>query len=74
MDIFVKERERLTAIGIEISEPCLKVEKILEILLSLCNVLYVFLGICDGQATSEWPRVDYGICFGDGIVILVRFG
>ena len=38
------------------------------------NILDVFLGFCDGQATSEWPRVDNGICFGDGIVILVRFG
>ena len=70
----MKERERLTAVGIDISEPCLKVEKILEIIISLCNVLYVFLGFCDSQATSERPRVNNRIGFGDGIVILVRFG
>ena len=51
----------------------IKVEEILEIILSLCNVLDVLLGFCDGQATSERPRVNNRIGFGDGIVILVRF-
>ena len=72
MDIFVKEGERLTAVEIVISEPWLKVEETLKGSL-LCNVLDVFLGFCDGQATSEWPRVDNGIGFWDGIVILMGF-
>ena len=74
MDIFVKGRERLTTVEIDISKPWLKVEEILEIILLFFNVLYVFLGFGDSQATSEWPRVNNGIGFGDGIVILVRFG
>ena len=53
----------------------IKVEEISEIIILLFfNVLDVFLGFCDGKATSEWPRVDYGIGFGDGIVILVGLG
>ena len=73
MDIFVKERERLTAVDIEISEPRLEGEDILEIIILFFNVLYVFLGFCDSQATSERPRVNNRIGFGDGIVILVSF-
>ena len=53
--------------------PKVEVEEILEIIILLCNVLDVFLGFCDGQATSEWPRVDNGIGFWDGIVILMVF-
>ena len=53
----------------------IKVEEISEIIILLFfNVLDVFLGFCDGQATSERPRVNNRIGFGDGIVILVGFG